>query len=248
MSASPARTADRDRMSESNAAPESGGGSDGPACSGSRTCEDAGLRRVELGLVAATAGVFLLLPKPPGAALPMAVFIPACVIGWTLWLAIRLRRDPSLADRWGLRPLVHLRPILRWLLPPAVVLFFAGAAVALRLDRPLVPELLWLSLLLYPIWGLIQQWLVQALLVDNIRALTGASLPWLLVLGGVGFGAVHVEHPLLVLATGVMGAFYVALFQRWRNLWPLAVAHGWLGSLFYPWILGHNPLAEMLGW
>jgi hypothetical protein len=48
-----------------------------------------------------------------------------------------------------------------------------------------------------------------------------------------------------------MGAVYVALFQRWPNLWPLAVCHGWLGSLFYPWVLDLNPLAAMVaqaGW
>jgi hypothetical protein len=109
-----------------------------------------------------------------------------------------------------------------------------------------VPELLWLSLLLYPLWGLVQQWLVQALFVDGVRALTGARWPWLLVLGAVGFGAIHLAHPPLVVATGLMGATYVALFQRWRNLWPLAVCHGSLGSLFYPWVLDLNPTAGLV--
>jgi len=59
--------------------------------------------------------------------------------------------------------------------------------------------------------------------------------------------AVHVAHPSLVVATATMGAVYVYLFQTWRNLMPLAVCHGWLGSLFYPWVLHLNPMADIIG-
>jgi uncharacterized protein len=203
-------------------------------------------RVVELALVAATAAIFVALPKPPAAVLPIALFIPACIAGWGLFLAGRVRRDPALIERWGLRPTASLRPLVSRLAPLLLLLVGGGALVALARGRPLVPEYLWLSLLLYPLWGLIQQWLVQALLVDNVRALTGAGLPALLLLGGIGFGAIHLEHPLLVVATALMGAVYVALFQRWRNLWPLAACHGWLGSLFYPWILDLNPTADLV--
>ena len=68
----------------------------------------------------------------------------------------------------------------------------------------------------------------------------------LIGMGAVGFGAVHIQYPLLVVATGLMGAVYVYLFQRWRNLWPLALCHGWLGSFFYPWVLDENPTASMI--
>ncbi|MEZ4241126.1 MAG: CPBP family glutamic-type intramembrane protease [Myxococcota bacterium] len=201
---------------------------------------------LELAGVAGTAAAFVALPKPPDAVRPLAVFIPCCVLGWLAYGAVRLRADPTLRDRWGLRPSAHLRPILVRLVPLGAALVPLGATWAALHGRPLLPEALLLSLALYPLWGLVQQWLVQALLVDNVRQLTGATLPWLVALGAVGFGAVHLQHPVLVVATAVMGGVYVALFQRWRNLWPLAVAHGWLGSLFYPWVLGLDPLADLL--
>lgn len=205
-----------------------------------------GWRKAELAAVALTAGVFVALPKPPAQVAPIAVFIAVCVPGWLGYLAVRLRADPGLADRWGLRPGAHLRPIALRLAPALAVLVAIGAGIAWSRGRPLLPPWLWLSLLLYPVWGLVQQWLVQALFVDNVAALTGARGPWLWALGGVGFGAVHVAHPPLVVATAAMGAVYVALFQRWRNLWPLAACHGWLGSLFYPWVLDLNPVADLL--
>ena len=208
---------------------------------------DSSWRRLELGLVAITAVVFLLIPKPPEAGLPIAVFIVACIGGWSSYLAWRVTRDPALIGQWGLSPTRELRPVLQVIGPVVAVGVVASGAIAVALSRPLWVPWLWLSLLLYPIWGLVQQWLVQALVVDNVRALTGLSTPWLMALGAVGFGAIHVEHPWLVLATAALGGLYVLLFQRWRNLWPLAVAHGWLGSVFYPWVLGINPIEEIIG-
>lgn len=203
-------------------------------------------RQLELAGIGLTAGIFVILPKPPAATLPIAIFIPACVGLWSLYAAARVRAQRRLLERWGLRPNVHLRPLVAILAPLLGGLVLLGLGLAWVLGRSLLPPYLWLSLLLYPLWGLIQQWLVQALFVDNVRALAGASTLWLLGLGAIGFGAIHLAHPPLVVATALMGGVYVALFQRWRNLWPLACCHGWLGSLFYPWVLGINPAEQLV--
>jgi hypothetical protein len=194
-----------------------------------------------------TATAFVAVPKPPATAMPPAVFIPTCIAGWTVYLVVRVQRNPELREQWGLAPSANALPLLGVLGPVMVVLVLAGAAFASTRGRPLLPPWLWLSLLVYPLWGLVQQWLVQALLVDNLRELHGLGVSALMLVGAIGFGVVHIQHPLLVLATAALGAFYVFLFQRWRNLWPLAVCHGWLGSLFYPWVLGKNPMAELVG-
>ena len=204
-------------------------------------------RQLELLAVLLSAVVFLVLPKPPAAVAPIAAFIVLCMGGWSTYLVAQVRRDPTLLERWGLRPTTNLGPLLRVLGPLAALAVALGVGVAIARGKPLVAEWMWLSLLLYPLWGLVQQWLVQALVVDNVRALTGLGLPGLMALGAVGFGVIHLEHPLLMVATAGLGGVYVALFQRWRNLWPLAACHGWLGSLFYPWVLDLNPIGELMG-
>jgi uncharacterized protein len=207
---------------------------------------DSKIRIVELGLIGVTGVTFLAIPKPPAAVVPMAAFIVSCMTFWGLYLVVRVYRNRVLLDQWGLRPTRFVRELARFLTPVVVVAVLAGAVYAAATERPLWPAWIGVSLLLYPAWGLVQQWLVQSLLVDNVRALTGARLPWLMVLGAVGFGAVHVAHPKLVVATALVGAVYVWLFQRWRNLWPLAVCHGVLGSFFYPWVLGISPTADIM--
>lgn len=57
---------------------------------------------------------------------------------------------------------------------------------------------------------------------------------------------VRLAHPPLLVGTALLGGLYVVLFQKHRNLWPLGLVHGWLGSLFYPWVLGIDPLGEAI--
>jgi hypothetical protein len=50
-----------------------------------------------------------------------------------------------------------------------------------------------------------------------------------------------------MLATFGLGLVYIPLYLRYRNLWPLGFYHGWLGTLFYLWVLGRDPWVETFG-
>ena len=52
---------------------------------------------------------------------------------------------------------------------------------------------------------------------------------------------------MLVLATALLGLVFTPIYLRWRNLWPLGLYHGWLGALCYFWVIGRDPLLEILG-
>jgi len=197
----------------------------------------------ELGLVSVTGVMFLAVPKPPGPVAPLAMFIIGCVFLWGTYLLTQWRRRRS---EWGLVLRHNLGATVGALSLPAVALVAAGAWWATVHGRPLLPRYLWLSMLLYPLWGFVQQWLVQCLFVDNLRRVADLPRGWLVLIGAIGFGILHVAEPLLWAATTALGGAYVWLFQRYRNLWPLAVLHGWLGSLFYPWVLDRNPMADLV--
>src|SRR5688572_30578115 len=100
-------------------------------------------------------------------------------------------------------------------------------------------------LLVYPLWGLVQQLLVLGIVVGNLEAF-GVRRPWLVALASLGFAAVHVPDWPLCGATLVLGAVCCTLFLRHRNLWPLGVLHGWLGACFYRWVLARDPWLDVL--
>lgn len=100
------------------------------------------------------------------------------------------------------------------------------------------------TLLFYPLWGVAQQFLVLSLFAHNLDRL-GAPRPAVLAIAGVGFSLVHTPNWALVAATFVLGPWCAWLFFRHRNLWPLGLAHGVLGALFYRWVLGVDVVAAL---
>jgi hypothetical protein len=164
-------------------------------------------------------------------------------LGWLLYVAHRAR-TPGVLASWGLRR-ANLAPCARDAALAFVLGIAAIAAIGLArgtfvLDLALVP-----LLLLYPLWGWIQQLLVLGIVVGDLEQL-GCPRGVLVATAGVGFAAVHLPDWPLGAATLVLGVVCCALFLRHRNLWPLGVLHGWLGALFYRCVLARDPWRELL--
>ena len=51
------------------------------------------------------------------------------------------------------------------------------------------------------------------------------------------FGLAHIYDWRLVAGTIGLELVVILLYWRYRNLWPLGVLHGWMGALFYLWVL-----------
>jgi len=153
-------------------------------------------------------------------------------------------RDPAARAAWGLQ-----RAGLRAASADAAIFVGIGATLcaAFAVSRgALVFDLhLLVPLLLYPLWGLAQQFLVLGLVANNLDIL-GLRRPWVLGLTTLGFVAAHIPNWPLCAASAVLGLVSTLLFFRHRNLWPLGAAHGVLAALFYRWVLGRDVWLELL--
>jgi hypothetical protein len=172
------------------------------------------------------------------------VFIALALVGWTTYVVVHVRRDPGRLAAYGLG-----RQGLRASAQATAVVLAVGAAacLAIGLVRGTVvvrPTLLLLAAL-YPLWGLVQEVLVQSMVVRNLEG--AAPRVAIVLVAGALFGVVHLPHLALAAATALMGAVFAAVFLRTRNVLPLALAHGWLGVLFYAWVLGRDPWREVFG-
>jgi hypothetical protein len=80
----------------------------------------------------------------------------------------------------------------------------------------------------YAIWALMQQFILNSffflnledLLGDSRRALWGATAL---------FCIAHIPNPVLMAGTLLAALFFVSLFRRYRNIYPLGIAHAMLG-------------------
>jgi membrane protease YdiL (CAAX protease family) len=94
----------------------------------------------------------------------------------------------------------------------------------------------------YAIWAGVQQFLLQGFFL--LRFLRVISNPWLAALAAaLLFALAHVPSAFLVPATFLWGLCACLLFLRYRNLYPLALAHAILGvavAMTIPGSMDHN--------
>lgn len=195
----------------------------------------------EILVVLLTGGAFLVFENVLHLKLP---FLVPCIVLWTAYILQRGWREPGVLKGWGIR-LDNVKPAalacLAFLLPAAAGLL---AYRLLRGWRPL-PATSLVLFALYPIWGFIQEFVVQGLVAANLERL-GLRRPAIVAAAAVAFGLAHLpDWPLVGITMGA-GVFWTVIFLRTRNLIPLALTHAWLGTLAYYWILERDPWAEMM--
>lgn len=196
----------------------------------------------ELLAVVATGAVHLVFEEVLG---QKAAFIALATVAWTAYLVWSVRRERGVVDEWGLG-----RRGLRETVPAAGLVLVVGAialaaaSVALghfRLHWHMLP-----LLALYPVWGVVQQFVVQGLLARNLDA-SGAHPAVTTLATAALFGLVHWPDRFLMAATFALALLFTPIWLRHRNVWPLGIAHGWLGVLAYYWLLGRDPWTELFG-
>ncbi len=199
---------------------------------------------IELGAVLATGLLHIIFQGPE----TKGGYIALAGVSWISYIVWRVRQDPSKWVEWGFQT-KNLSSAFVW----PTVLFVVGMSLmawyGLANGRVIWQGHILVLLVLYPIWGILQQFLVQALGVANLMIVFSLQ-GWVVALpvGVLLFSLVHYPDGwLLMLATGVMACFFIPCYLRDRNLWPLGLYHGWLGTFFYLWILGKDPWVEVFG-
>ncbi|OFV79465.1 MAG: hypothetical protein A2Y78_04960 [Acidobacteria bacterium RBG_13_68_16] len=171
-------------------------------------------------------------------------FVIAAAAVWLAYVLWRRRVDRAVLHTWGLRR-DNLAAAGKAAVAVAAPLAVCAVAYGFAAAHFPPPRGFWLILLLYPAWGIAQQFLLNAMLARNLSAV----LPgWAAVLASaVLFAASHAPDLPVVALTVPAGALWVLMYRRWPNLWALGIAHGILGTLVFYGVLGRDPLALLLG-
>lgn len=167
---------------------------------------------------------------------------------WSVYLVRQIRRKPAMWAQWGFRwEHFHITFACAGLV--FIVGGIALASIAIYRGEFVRHWHILPLLALYPVWGLLQQFLLQALLARNlVDGVSWLRSPWRITpLSAALFALAHWPDLILVGATFLLGLVFTPMYLRWRNLWPLGLFHGWLGVLTYFWLLGRDPWVELLG-
>lgn len=174
-------------------------------------------------------------------------FITIAIILWSLYVFYRIRTKPGIAKYWGFRT-DNFKKVAKVVLPFgafALISFFAIGSYqhTINFTWHIIP-----IMVLYPLWGIIQQYLLIALTVGNLQGYNSKVPRRMIVLfSAVLFGLIHYPFGWLMAATFILAIFYGQIYLKDRNLYVLGIFHGWLGGLFYYTVLNRDPFIETFG-
>lgn len=174
------------------------------------------------------------------------VYVAFAVAAWTVYILYRIKNEHGQAASWGFRS-DNFKKVLQMVIPfglLAIGIFFGVGSVlgTVNLSWHILP-----ILITYPLWGVIQQFLVIGLVGGNLQQIARSKIQRLsfILATAVLFSVVHYPSGWLMLGTFVLAIFYGFVYLKERNLYVLGLFHGWLGALFYYTVVGSDPFAEI---
>jgi len=175
-------------------------------------------------------------------------FVAIAIIFWITYIIYRSKKQPTILKYWGFRT-DNFKSVLKIVLPFGLlaVISFIGLGFyqsTINITWHIIP-----ILILYPLWGTIQQFLLIALTAGNLQDIKGQKLnkAMIIFLSALLFGVIHYPYVWLMMATFILAIFYGWIYLTKKNLYVLGLFHGWLGGIFYYTILIRDPFLEMFG-
>jgi hypothetical protein len=175
-------------------------------------------------------------------------FIIVAIVCWVAYVIARAKRVPNILEYWGFT-LRNFSRAARIVLPFALVAIVACIVIGIRRDTVNITWHILPILVLYPIWGIIQQFLCVALVAGNMDDISTIRFNKLIIVlvTAVLFGGLHYPFYWLIAGTFVLALFYAFVYFKVRNLFVLGIFHGWLGAIFFYTVVGRDPYEEIFG-
>ena len=150
-----------------------------------------------------------------------------------LMFASHMWRGETLATlgftrRLPARALARLSTILA-----ALALALLTLGLSLHSIRTVTLAGAFLSFLLYCLWGLFQQYLLNAYFVNRFSDFLPGRARAVPLLAAALFSLAHLPNWFLMLVTAAGGYVCARIYLRYRNLYFLGTAHGVIGFLLY---------------
>jgi len=176
------------------------------------------------------------------------LFIIVSIFGWTAYVLYRNKNVKGILSYWGFRT-DNFSAVTRKVLPFGILAVISFLVVGYSRDTINFTWHIIPILILYPIWGVIQQFIVIGLVAGNLQDLKTNRLSEVVIIvsTAVLFGLIHYPYYWLIAGTFVLALFYGFIYLKARNVYVMGLFHGWLGGLFFYTVVGRDPFAEVFG-
>lgn len=164
------------------------------------------------------------------------VYITGVSLFWIWYVFYRVQTIPNILYKWGFKT-SGFRQSFLFLLPFILItvficILYADISKTLSFSWHIIP-----IFLLYPIWGVIQQFLMLGIIAQNLATLfnTTTHRYVIIIIISVLFSLIHYPSFFLMILTFCLEILFIVVYNKWRNLWAIGIAHGWVATflLFY---------------
>jgi len=176
------------------------------------------------------------------------VYITAACLFWISYIFFRYKADKQILKYWGFTR-KNFKETFKIILPFGLISVVAFFIIGHFLGTNILSWHILPLLLLYPIWGTIQQFIIVALIGGNLRDMEKTTVPYLVIILATAaiFAAVHYPFHLLIIGTFLLAILYSVVYLKKKNLFVLGIFHGWLGALFFYTVMARDPFMEVFG-
>jgi uncharacterized protein len=178
-----------------------------------------------------------------------AFYISGTCLFWLGYVVFRYREDNSILKFWGFKRenlSKSLYALLPFLITIAVFTWLYGISSGVRiLNFHIIPVLM-----LYPAWGIIQQFMLVCIIALNLqnRVFFSSHKIFLILLVSLFFSMVHFPYITLMVFTFFMEIIFLFAYYRWRNLWAIGLMHGWSATFLLFYVLNRDLWQELFAW
>ncbi|MEM7312338.1 MAG: CPBP family glutamic-type intramembrane protease [Planctomycetota bacterium] len=169
------------------------------------------------------------------------VAVSIAAVSYIVW---RVRRSPNALRVWGFRT-DNIGPAMRAQLPFLAVSIIGLIVFAVVTGSAGLPKTFWFTIVLYPVWGIVQQFALQNFIANNLKS-TVSSVFLLSLVAALIFAVSHYPRMELVALSLVGGFFFTLAYRKHPNLWVVGTVHGILGSMVFYIVMGQDPGAEII--
>ena len=177
-----------------------------------------------------------------------AFYIAGICMFWLGYIFFRLKTNRELLKWWGFKKenfrqsfFVLLSFVLICII---LIVLYGNFSNRLYFTWHIIPVFF-----LYPLWGIIQQFLLLGIISNNLVSVLDVKINRyvIILLISALFSLIHYPSYLLMIFTFIMEVVFITVYLRWRNLWAIGIAHGWIATFLMFYILARDLWSELLG-
>ncbi len=173
-------------------------------------------------------------------------YISSASIFWIIHVYRKHKKYPGILKTWGFKG-SNTKQAFFALLPFGALASLAIVLYGLYSHASFFNWRVLPILFLYPLWGLVQQFMIAGLIGGNMRALKDIKAKdfQIILMTALIFALVHYPSLPLMAYVFIMELIFLKVYFKWPNLWVLGFYHGIVSTLFIYFVLGRDLWIEL---